>query len=215
MTAAAAADSSAAPTAGQNAAMASDDSVTVLAALRLEALAIGGAVVRTGMGHVKAGATGARLADTLAPGSPLAIVGIAGGLDPTLGPGQLVVADSLHAPDGADPIPLPHAPAVADALRSHGRDVRVGGVACATAIVHGDGRAALARGGALAVEMESVWLARVLAGHPLVVVRAVGDTARDGFVRGNVKALAALRRLRPALDQWARELAGRNRPTDA
>lgn len=190
---------------GQNASMPS--AVTVLAALRLEALAIGGEVVRTGMGHAKAAATGARLVDTLPAGTPLAIVGIAGGLEPTLEPGQLVVADTLHPPDGADPVALPHAESVATAFRDHGRDVRVGAVACSTSIVHGTARTALARGGALAVEMESVWLARVLVGHPLVVVRAVGDTERAGFVRGNMKALAALRHLRPALDQWARALS--------
>jgi 4-hydroxy-3-methylbut-2-enyl diphosphate reductase len=161
--------------------------VTVLAALRLEALAIGGVVVRTGMGH--------------------AIVGIAGGLDPSLEPGQLVVADTLLAPDGADPLALPHAEAVATALRDHGRDTRVGAVACSTSIVHGAARTALAQGGALAVEMESVWIARVLVGHPLVVVRAVGDTERAGFVSGNLKALAALRHLRPALDRWARDMS--------
>jgi 4-hydroxy-3-methylbut-2-enyl diphosphate reductase len=186
----------------------SDTGATVLAALRLEALAIGGRVELTGMGHVKAGRTGARLARSLAPGRPLAIVGIAGGLESSLEPGQLVVADALQAPDGADPIGLPQGVAVAAALRAHGRDVRVGTVACSTSIVHGAARAELARGGALAVEMESVWLARVLVDHPLVVVRAVGDTERAGFVLGNLKALAALRHLRPALDQWAQDLPG-------
>jgi 4-hydroxy-3-methylbut-2-enyl diphosphate reductase len=188
--------------------MPSDTGVTVLTALRLESLAIGGEVVRVGMGHAKAGAAAARLAPTVSPGRPLAVVGIAGGLDPSLHPGQLVVADALHPPDGDDPIPLPQAGAVAAALRHHGRHVRLGAVACSTSIVHGAARAALARGGALAVEMESVWLARVLVDHPLVVVRAVGDTERQGFVSGNVRALAALRRLRPALDQWAATVGG-------
>jgi len=192
--------------------MGPDAGVTVLAALRLEALAIGGEVVRTGMGHAKAGATGVRLAGTLAPGRPLAVVGIAGGLEPSLEPGQLVVADALLAPDDSGPVALPQADALAAALRTHGRDVRVGAVACSTSIVHGAARTALARGGALAVEMESVWLARVLPGHPLVVVRAVGDTERHGFVLGNLKALAALRGLRPALERWARDLNGEARP---
>jgi 4-hydroxy-3-methylbut-2-enyl diphosphate reductase len=183
--------------------MPSESAVTVLAALRLEAVAIGGEVVRMGMGHAKAGAAGSRLAPTLPPGRPLAIVGIAGGLETGLEPGQLVVADALHAPDGADPLPLPHAPAVAAHLRSSGRDVRIGAVACSTSIVHGAARADLARGGALAVEMESVWLARALPDHPLVVVRAVGDTEQHGFVLGNIKALMALRGLRPALENWA------------
>ncbi|HEY7947918.1 MAG TPA: hypothetical protein VID75_09585 [Acidimicrobiales bacterium] len=182
--------------------------VTVLAALRLEALCIGGGVVLMGMGHVKAGAAGSRLAPTLDPGRPLAIVGIAGGLETGLRPGQLVVADALHGPDGDDPLLLPHAASVADRLRAIGRDVRVGAVACSTSIVHGAARADLARGGALAVEMESVWLARAVAGHPLVVVRAVGDTEQHGFVSGNIKALMALRGLRPALEAWARDLDG-------
>ena len=180
--------------------------VTVLAALRLEALAIGGEVVRTGMGHVKAGATGARLARALPPEQPLAIVGIAGGLESTLEPGQLVVAEELYAPDDSEPIALPQAAGAAEALRAHGRDVRLGAVACSTSIVHGAARASLADGGALAVEMESVWLARALVGHPLVVVRAVGDTEHHGFVLGNLRALAALRHLRPALDHWAHDL---------
>jgi len=193
--------------------MPSDTGVTVLAALRLEALAIGGDVVRTGMGHAKAGATGARLAPDLPPGRPLAMVGIAGGLEPGLEPGQLVVANALHPPDGADPIPLPHADTMAAALRSHGRHVRVGPVACSTSIVHGAARSALAEEGALAVEMESVWLARHLADHPLAVVRAVGDTEQHGFILGNLKALAALRHLRPALERWAAEVEGTSAPS--
>jgi 4-hydroxy-3-methylbut-2-enyl diphosphate reductase len=181
-----------------------DADLTVLAALRLEALAIGGDVVRMGMGHAKAGATGARLAAVLPPGRPLAIVGIAGGLATDLAPGQLVVATALEAPDGSPPVALPEAEAVAAHLQSLGRPVRLGAVACSTSIVHGAARRALAATGALAVEMESVWLSRLLPGHPLVVVRAVGDTEHDGFLRGNVKALAALRGLRPALESWAR-----------
>jgi 4-hydroxy-3-methylbut-2-enyl diphosphate reductase len=181
-----------------------DADLTVLAALRLEALAIGGEVVRMGMGHAKAGATGTRLAAMLPSGRPLAVVGIAGGLAPGLAPGQLVVATALDAPDGSPPIALPEAEAVAAHLRSLGRSVRLGTVACSTSIVHGAARSALAATGALAVEMESVWLSRMLADHPLVVVRAVGDTEHDGFLRGNFKALAALRGLRPALEAWAR-----------
>lgn len=192
--------------AATNAAPPTDADVTVLAALRLEALAIGGVVVRTGMGHAQAGATGSRLAGHLPPGRPLAIVGIAGGLAAGLEPGQLVVATSLQGPDGAPPVELSEADAVARQLRHIGRDVVLGPVACSTSIVHGAARRALAASGALAVEMESVWLARALEPHPLVVVRAVGDTEHHGFVLGNLRALAALRGLRPALERWAGEL---------
>jgi nucleoside phosphorylase len=192
--------------------MPSDAGVTILAALRLEALAIGGEVVVTGMGPVKAGSTGARLAPGLAPGRPVAIVGICGGLEPSLEPGQLVVADALQAPDGAEPLVLPQAAAVAAALRDHGRPVRIGPVACSTSIVHGAARGQLAGGGALVVEMESVWLARALVDHPLVVVRAVGDTERHGFILGNLRALAALRHLRPGLEAWAGSVTQANPP---
>jgi 4-hydroxy-3-methylbut-2-enyl diphosphate reductase len=188
--------------------MPSDPGVTVLAALRLEALAIGGEVTCVGMGHAKAGAAAARLADTLPSGRPVAVVGIAGGLESSLEPGQLVVASALYPPDGSDALALPHADTAAAALRDHGRHVQVGAVACSTSIVHGDARTALARGGALAVEMESVWLARHLVGHPLIVIRAVGDTERHGFILGNLKALAALRNLRPAIERWGRDIAG-------
>jgi 4-hydroxy-3-methylbut-2-enyl diphosphate reductase len=159
------------------------------------------------MGPVKAGAAGSRLVGTLPAGQPVAVVGIAGGLEPGLVPGQLVVADALCPPDGAEPMALPQAEAVAAALRRQGRDVRIGAVACSTTIVHGAARASLAAGGALAVEMESVWLARHIGHHPLAVVRAVGDTEHHGFVSGNLKALAALRHLRPALEQWAHDLS--------
>ena len=60
--------------------------------MRLEALAIGGKVVRTGMGHVRARAAAHTGVGASSPGAAVVLAGISGGLDPTLRPGEIVVA---------------------------------------------------------------------------------------------------------------------------
>ena len=175
---------------------------TVLAAMRLESLALGGRVVRTGMGHRRAQVVAARVAEELAPGARVVLAGISGGLDPELAPGDVVVATTVQDPDGRV-IELSRADAseVADELRRSGRTVHLGPIASSTTIVHGERRTALAQSGALAVDMESAWVAEALGAHRLVVVRVVADTA-GSFLRGLVKGLAALRHVRPAIDRW-------------
>ena len=181
---------------------------TVLAAMRLEALALGGRVVRTGMGHRRAEHVAARVASELAPPAPVVLAGISGGLEVGLVPGDVVVATTVRDPDGKEiELSATDAAEVAEELRRDGRTVHVGPIASATTIVHGERRAALARTGALAVDMESAWVARELASHRLVVVRVVADTAGN-FVVGLVKGLAALRHVRPAIDRWPPPRAG-------
>jgi len=175
---------------------------TVLAAMRLEAMAIGGRVVRTGMGHRRAAATATHVAAGLAPGSAVVLAGISGGLDPALAPGTVVVASSVRDPEDVErALPAGDADAVAERLRRAGRDVRVGPVVSSTSLVHGERRAQLARSGALAVDMESAWVAAAMGDHRLVVVRVVADTAGSVAV-GLVKGLAALRGLRASFDPW-------------
>jgi 4-hydroxy-3-methylbut-2-enyl diphosphate reductase len=172
--------------------------------MRLEAFALGGRVVRTGMGHRRAEVVAARLAARLAPGAPVVLAGISGGLDSDLSPGDVVVATTVQGPDGAVlELSRVDAADVAAELRRAGRTVHVGPIVSSTTIVHGERRAALARTGALAVDMESAWVARVLAAHRLVVVRVVADTAGN-FVVGLVKGLVALRHVRPSIDRWPR-----------
>ena len=175
---------------------------TVLAAMRLEKLALGGRVVRIGMGHRRATAAAEGLAASLAPGAPVVLAGISGGLDPGLRPGELVVATSVRGPDGDEtPLPAGDAAAVAGALRAGGRSVHLGPVVSSRTLVHGERRAELARSGALAVDMESAWVAAALAATRLVIVRVVADTAGNVVV-GLVKGLVALRGVRGALDGW-------------
>jgi 4-hydroxy-3-methylbut-2-enyl diphosphate reductase len=175
---------------------------TFVAAMRLEALAIGGKVVRTGMGHARAEAAARSLASEIAPGAPVVLAGISGGLDPALAPGEIVVATSVRAPDGEELVlSADDAAAVASALRDAGRSVHLGPIVSSKTLVHGGRRAELSRSGALAVDMESAWVARVLAEHRLVIVRLVADTAGN-FVVGLVRGLVALRHVRTSIDRW-------------
>jgi 4-hydroxy-3-methylbut-2-en-1-yl diphosphate reductase len=170
--------------------------------MRLEALALGGTVVRTGMGHLRAHAAAERLASGIEPGAAVVLAGISGGLDPALRPGEIVVATSVRGPDGDElALSIDDATAVARELRQSGRSVHLGPIVSSKTLVHGERRTELARSGALAVDMESAWVARALSSHRLVIVRLVADTAGN-FVVGLVKGLVALRHVRSAVDRW-------------
>ena len=154
------------------------------------------------MGHRRAEVVAKRVASEIGPDVAIVLAGISGGLDPALAPGDVVVATSVRDPDG-EVLELSHRDAseVAAELRRDGRTVHLGPIASSTTIVHGERRAALAESGALAVDMESAWVARAICPHRLVVVRVVADTAGN-FVRGLLKGLIALRHVRPAINRW-------------
>jgi 4-hydroxy-3-methylbut-2-enyl diphosphate reductase len=176
--------------------------LTIVSPLRIEALAVGGAVPRIGMGQAKATASGAKLAAS--PSSqPVALVGVAGGLDPDLRLGQLVVATEVRTVDGGIVRTLPGAEWIAHDLRHMGLDVRTGPIVSTPRIVRGAERAELAATDAVAVDMESAWLADQLPDRPVAVVRAISDTAEGGMVLGGMRALATLMRVRPSLERWA------------
>ena len=63
-----------------------------------------------------------------------------------------------------------------DRLTGLGMKVRVGSVVCVSRLALGERRAELHAGGAIAVDMESVWLAAGAAGRPFGVVRVVLDS---------------------------------------
>ncbi|SHG73927.1 4-hydroxy-3-methylbut-2-enyl diphosphate reductase [Jatrophihabitans endophyticus] len=191
----------------------------VVAALRSEYAALAGRVAgarleRCGMGPARVAAWLAARPDAPPPGA-VAVAGVAGGLDPSLRPGDVVVASEVRGTAGRVALRAA-APLVAE-LRRLGLRVRYGPVLTTDTLVGGpDERERLAATGALAVDMESAPLARAFAerapGVPVAVVRVVVDTAtvpvfRAATVGNGVRALRTLRRLGPALDAWAR-LAG-------
>ncbi len=170
--------------------------MTIVAALRLEALAVGG--TRIGM-----------RARRRLPDGQLVLAGVAGAVAPGLGPGDIVVADRVvldGAADGDAAVVLPGAADLAKALRIAGLTVHLGPVGGTDRIVTGAVRAAWADRGALAVDMESGVLART--GRLAAVVRAIVDTPAHPLVslgtlpRGS-RALRALRRAAPVLSAWA------------
>ena len=173
----------------------------VLAALRSEqaALRLGGVrAVRTGMG-VKA----------VAPeldGLPVAVAGVCGAVDPALEPGDVVVATELL--DDTQSISLPGAAALARGLARRGLRVWTGPIYTADRILDPAERAELQTRGVLAVDMESTRLVP-LNGQPFAVVRTVVDVAGRRLIdprmlTAGVRGLAALRKVAPALEEWAR-----------
>ena len=184
--------------------------VTVLSALRIEARALGGAVVVTGMGRARAEATGAELAERLPPGSPVAVTGVAGALLPDLRPGDVVVATELRTPDGDTVRALPGAALLAAELSRNGLTVRTGPLLSSPTVVRSArDRAVAAATGAIAVDMESAHVAALLPHHPVAVVRTIADTGQRGMVLGGIRAVAALRGIRSVLETWGQAVAPR------
>lgn len=125
----------------------------------------------------------AREADRLIREKPFGLVsfGLAGGLDPRLTPGTLVLGERIVAPDGKPtPCDTGWMRIVATHLSAAGIEVRIGALAGAAAgVASPEAKAELGRRtGALAVDMESHVLAARSRGRlPLLVLRAVADPA--------------------------------------
>jgi 4-hydroxy-3-methylbut-2-enyl diphosphate reductase len=190
--------------------------LVVLAPLSVEARAVrAGApwaqVHRVGMGPRRA-ARGADIARG-AVGRPVMIAGFCGALDPTLEPGEIVLASELRGPTGTTP--CADATLLAGVLRRAGFRVRVGPIASSQRLVLRERRRALHRTGAIAVDMESAWLAPEANGEPLVTLRVVLDTQRHELhrplrtVSGAAVAYSTLRRACALVEEWARSLGHR------
>jgi 4-hydroxy-3-methylbut-2-en-1-yl diphosphate reductase len=184
--------------------------LAVLTAMRVEAEAIGGGVMLTGVGMEQACTTGARLRESLAARIPVALSGIAHRLDPALAPGALVVATELRSTDGTPPRYLPAAALVASDLQRLGLHVRTGPLVSSSSPVSAEEAEILAAEGAIAWDMESAWLARQLPDHPIAVVRAIVETGSAGATGATgapdlpLRGLGSLLGIRTSLERWAR-----------
>jgi len=181
----------------------------IAAPLRLEAWAIASArpparVLRIGMGARRARAAVPCLLDD--PAIALLVLGFGGGLAADGRVGEAVVADVVQRP-GEAPIGCQGAQALVDAIRSAGLQARRGPIVSVRRPAMGAARKALAEGGALAVDMESAWLARAARERPFAVVRVLSDTPAQELLHPRApfavaRACAALRRVAAALHAW-------------
>ena len=173
--------------------------------------AVRGAHVRkTGMGPDRSLAAAEALSRE--PGEALLVLGFCGGLDAQSRPGEVIVADEVlaAADEGHDPVRARCDGAVqlADALRGAGLTVRRGPIVGVAQIATGERREQLRAAGALAVDMESAWLAAGAAGRPFGVVRVVLDSPSHELFRpqalgGALRAARVLRRASAvALQDW-------------
>ncbi len=171
----------------------------------------GGPLVRkTGMGPGRSKAAVDGLAAARA--SAMLVLGFCGGLDASSIPGEVIVArevysaeDEGHAPEHAR-CDLSHE--LVHRLTGLGLKVRTGDVVCVSRLALGERRQQLHAGGAIAVDMESVWLAAGARGRPFGVVRVVLDSPEHELLRvralgGALRAASALRRVAGALHEWA------------
>ena len=128
------------------------------------------------------------------------VAGTGGGLTDDLSPGDLVVATEVS--DGTTTTACPSAPLLAGELRRAGLAVRTGPVVSVERLAGGRERARAADAGALAVDLESAWLAAAAGGRPVAVVRAISDTPRrpllsPAALAGGLRALRSLRAAGP------------------
>ena len=168
-------------------------------------------VERFGMGPKRARRAAALTHRTM-PG-PVLIAGVCGALDPTLKAGDVVLASELRGPTGITP--CTDTSILAGVLRRAGLTVHVGPIASSQRLVQRERRRALHRSGAIAVDMESAWLAPEAKGHPLVTLRVVVDTAERELTRpwhaaaDGVRALRNLRRACAVVREWSEALDDR------
>jgi 4-hydroxy-3-methylbut-2-enyl diphosphate reductase len=188
--------------------------LVVAAPLRIEAALIASAarsasVRKTGMGPARAKAAAGTLGRDRA--GRLLVVGFCGGLDAESRPGEVIIPEQVYAAgdDGhtAEPARCDLAGELVSHLAGRGMKLRSGPIVCVSKIATGERRAQLLHGGAIAVDMESVWLAAGARARPFGVVRVVLDSPSHELFRlqsvpAALRALGALRRVAAALHEW-------------
>ena len=144
----------------------------------------------------------------------LAVVGFGGALVTGMKPGDVVVATEVR--DGTRTHPCPSAPLIAGELRRAGLTVRTGPILSTDHVVRDAERHQYATSGALAVDMESAFLADGAGDRPLAVVRVIVDSPERRLmspktVTGGITARRVLRRVGPPLQRWAAAVSARPR----
>ncbi len=189
----------------------------VAAPMRIEAALISSAgrravVRKTGMGPRRSKAAAGELAGVSASASAMLVLGFCGGLDATSVPGEVIVAQEVYAASdeghAEERVRCSLHDQLVHRLTGRGMKVRTGDVVCVSRLALGERRAELHAGGAIAVDMESVWLAAGAGGRPFGVVRVVLDSPEHELLRlraaaGALRAALALRRVAGALHEWA------------
>jgi 4-hydroxy-3-methylbut-2-en-1-yl diphosphate reductase len=175
----------------------------------LISLAAPGLIVeRTGMGTARA--REAALAIAARHAAAVLVLGFCGGLDRDAVPGEVLIAEEvLAAPGEGNPHELvvcAGAETLAWVLSRSGLAVRRGTVACVSRLALGERRAQLRQTGAVAVDMESVWLAPGAGDRPFAVVRVVLDAPAHELMRPGMAPMAV--RAARALGRVARVLEG-------
>jgi 4-hydroxy-3-methylbut-2-enyl diphosphate reductase len=190
-------------------------SLLIAAPLRLEAALIssaarGARVRKTGMGPERARAAAAQLAGEAADG--LLVLGFCGGLDASSVPGEVIVAEGVYGAsdeeDPGEPVACVGVDRLIGMLAGRGMKVRQGKIVCVSRLALGERRQELHAGGAIAVDMESVWLAAGARQRPFGVVRVVLDSPSHELMRpraafGAVRAARTLRNVARALHDWS------------
>jgi 4-hydroxy-3-methylbut-2-enyl diphosphate reductase len=189
--------------------------LVIAAPMRVEAAIVSSAsrgvpVRKTGIGPRRALAAAGGLARE--PAGALLVLGFCGGLDADSVPGEVIVAEEVYAAaDEGHPAARVRCECAAELLTrvaGQGLKVRSGKIVCVARLALGERRGELLDGGAIAVDMESVWLAPSAGERPFGVVRVVLDSPRHELLRpqavpGAVRAARALRRVAGALHDWA------------
>jgi 4-hydroxy-3-methylbut-2-en-1-yl diphosphate reductase len=177
-------------------------SLTVVCALRIEAAALRGLDVRrTGMGRSRVLAAAARGRLKPTPGAAVVVAGFCAAVDPGLEPGDVVLASGLRSTEGE--LVCPESGRLEKPLRDRGLRVLQGTIHSAERLVGPDERRTL-RDDAVAVDMESYWVAEATIGPASVVARVVVDTADRRLLDprtlpAGISALRSLRRVGAAL----------------
>jgi adenosylhomocysteine nucleosidase len=159
----------------------------------LALLGEGSLLALSGIGGIAAAAAAQALID--AGASALMTFGMAGGLDPALKPGSVVIPCELLSSDGARYAACRTWREQVAAAVSPLRAVTEGNLLTSTHAIDtpADKAAAFRTTGAAAVDMESAAVAKIAAQHnlPFIAVRVIVDTAADMLPRAVVAASRA------------------------